>query len=379
MASIWRHPKSQYYSACYTNRHGVQVKRSTKCSDKGKATQIAFEFERVEAIARSGNLVTVQVQKVLNDVVEKTIGDTILAPSVEVYFNNWLEAKKVKNAAGTAERYGNTVKLFLKFLDSTAKRPITALTAAHIDGFLTHRLQNGAAPKTAIVDIKTLSTALNRAERQGIILKNPALAVELPKNESSEREIFSHEQIGLLLSEVGSTSNWFTLILLGYYTGARLNDCVSMRWDNVDLRKGVIFYRQQKTGKQVVVPIHVQLYEHLDFLIEFEQSGFLCPELALRGSGGKNGLSESFNRIVKRAGIDPQNIQGKGKRKFNKLSFHSLRHSFNSALANAGVNQEIRMKLTGHSSSAMNAKYTHHNITPLQSAIKVLPAFSEAS
>ena len=32
---------------------------------------------------------------------------------------------------------------------------------------------------------------------------------------------------------------------------------------------------------------------------------------------GKHGLSESFNRIVKRAKIDPQKIQGKGKQKFN--------------------------------------------------------------
>jgi hypothetical protein len=38
----------------------------------------------------------------------------------------------------------------------------------------------------------------------------------------------------------------------------------------------------------------------------------------------------------------------------------SLRHSFNSALANAGVSREIRQKFTGHASADMNTLYTRH-------------------
>jgi integrase len=55
-------------------------------------------------------------------------------------------------------------------------------------------------------------------------------------------------------------------------------------------------------------------------------------------------LSESFKRIVIKAGIDPMVVAGKGTRKFTKRTFHSLRHSFNSLLANVGVAEEIRMK-----------------------------------
>ena len=39
--------------------------------------------------------------------------------------------------------------------------------------------------------MKTLSSAFHRAERYGVILKNPVTAVELPKAVSSEREIFT--------------------------------------------------------------------------------------------------------------------------------------------------------------------------------------------
>lgn len=65
-----------------------------------------------------------------------------------------------------------------------------------------------------------------------------------------------------------------------------------------------------------------------------------------------------------------------GHRPFSKLTFHSLRHSFNSALANAGVAQEVRMKLTGHTSADMNAKYTHHELDLLKAAIGKLPSVS---
>jgi hypothetical protein len=39
-----------------------------------------------------------------------------------------------------------------------------------------------------------------------------------------------------------------------------------------------------------------------------------------------------------------------------------LRHTFNAALANAGVSVEIRQKLTRHTSPEMNAIYTHHDL-----------------
>ena len=73
------------------------------------------------------------------------------------------------------------------------------------------------------------------------------------------------------------------------------------------------------------------------------------------------------------AEIDLQTVQGKGKRKFSRRTFHSLRHSFSSALANAGISEEVRMRLTGHSSRDIHAHYTHLNIEPLKNAITMLP------
>ena len=67
---------------------------------------------------------------------------------------------------------------------------------------------------------------------------------------------------------------------------------------------------------------------------------------------------------------------GKG-RAISKLSFHSFRHGFNSAMANAGIAQEIRQKLTGHATAEMNAVYTHHELDPLRAAVRVIPSIGD--
>ncbi len=42
-------------------------------------------------------------------------------------------------------------------------------------------------------------------------------------------------------------------------------------------------------------------------------------------------------------------------------------------MANAGVSQEIRMKLTGHLSADMNKGYTHLELEPLRAAVAAIP------
>lgn len=374
MASLWKHPNSTFWTACYTDREGRQMKRTTKQTDKRKAMLIAVEWERVEEQARRSGISTRQMQKVLNDMLEKTNEEAIVTPSTEKYLRDWLTGVETKNSKGTYQRYKHAVEMFLKQIGSVARAPVTSVSSSHIENFLNARLKDGVASKTVSVDIKTLNAAFHRAERYSVILKNPVTAVELPKVESSERDIFTPQQVAQLLGVVGHKAEWFTLILLGYFTGQRLGDCATLEWKNVDMQKRMIFFKQIKTNKKVQVPMTDDLEEHLQFLSEFIDSKFVCPELSERGSGGAHGLSESFGRIVKKAGIDSQRIKGKGKIHFNRLSFHSLRHSFNSAMAEAGVSQEIRMRLTGHSSFGINDKYTHTGLKGLEDAVAVLPS-----
>lgn len=236
------------------------------------------------------------------------------------------------------------------------------------------RLQAGVAPKTAIVDLKIINIAFRRAENFGVIPKNPVVVIRPPREVCSERGVFAQDEIQKLVNAAPSLE-WQTLILLGYFLGARLRDCVRLSWENVKPERGKIEYAQQKTGKTVAVPMHFDLIKHLTYLAAFGTHGFLCPKLAGKATGGRRGLSETFKRIVQKAGLDPMTIEGKGIRKFSRRTFHSLRHSFNSALANAGVSQEVRMALTGHATPRMNKIYTHLQADTLKNAVSSLPLF----
>jgi integrase len=65
---------------------------------------------------------------------------------------------------------------------------------------------------------------------------------------------------------------------------------------------------------------------------------------------------------------------GHNSRIFSKRSLHSLRHTFVSQMANAGVAPELRQKLAGHSSGGSHRKYTHLELQILRAAIEELPA-----
>ena len=65
--------------------------------------------------------------------------------------------------------------------------------------------------------------------------------------------------------------------------------------------------------------------------------------------------------------------EGKG-RATNSKTFHALRHTFISSLANAGVPPDIRQKLAGHADPKVHESYTHHEMETLRGAIAMLPS-----
>jgi integrase len=89
--------------------------------------------------------------------------------------------------------------------------------------------------------------------------------------------------------------------------------------------------------------------------------------------GGRHGLSEGFKRIMRKAGLDLDTVQGKGVRQLSRRTFHALRRSFTSALANQGVAPELRMTLTGHKTEAVHRGYTHHELEKLRAAVGKIP------
>ena len=376
MASIHKDPrgKSPFWYCAFTLPDGRRTFRSTKVASRKEAQGVCLQWEKAAEQGRDGNLTEAQSRKVLNTILENTGQAPMQSETIHDYFTNWINGKELASKPRTHERYKIIVKKFLASLGQKARRPLGALSVRDLENFRNESMAAGKAPKTITVEIKILRIVLNVARRQGLIPTNPAEAVELPKVVSHTRDVFLPEQVRMLLA--GADDEWKTAILCGFYLGARLMDVVNLTWENVDLAGGVITYEQRKTGKPVTAPLHPDLKNHLFKLAGDNPRAPLCPTLQKRSVGGRKGLSETFKLIMRDAGIDQHQVKGKGKqgRAFSKVSFHSLRHTFTSALANAGIAAEVRQKLTGHADAAMHQKYTHLELQPLQDAIAKLPS-----
>jgi len=105
-----------------------------------------------------------------------------------------------RTAPSTQERYGHTRRLVLMHLCNSGAQPIRSVSSVMIERFLYSRMDAGTAPKTAIVDVRPLSTAFKRAEDPGYLDTNSLPAVSLPKSTSTEREIYTMEEVDQLVA-----------------------------------------------------------------------------------------------------------------------------------------------------------------------------------
>jgi len=337
----------------------------------------ALEFERVAKKVVSGDIVEAQARKVISDLMERLGNETIKNPSLKEFISDWLESKEESRAASTHVRYQKVCDEFTDMLGTRATKSVNSVTPRDVQRFISKRKKDGCSPTTLNLDGKILRTLFNYARRLGYIQNNPAEAVELPKKQHRERGVFTPEEVVKLLDV--AKGEWKSMVMLGYYTGARLSDCCKFKWEDVDFKKGVIAYDVKKTGERHLTPMHTELADHLKTLVPAKKrKGFIMPGMSKKGPGGQHGMSEGFKRIVKNAGIDLDIVEAQGSRRMSRKTFHSLRHSFISGLANAGVSEEIRMKLTGHKTKAVHKGYTHHELETLKAAVDKHPGLNRS-
>lgn len=377
MASLRKFPGSRYWFACFTDGLGNRRQVSTKQTDRASAQRIALEHARSASIARAGNATEAQMRKILSETLEAVSDgqETLRSTPTREYLIGWLGTKAASPffSRSTHARYSTTVAQFLGSLKDRADKPLTSLRPADFQRFFDLRATAGVAAGTLDVDMKTLRSAMDRARRKGLIPTNPVEAIELPgRLNQQERELFTEAEIELLLAETRG-SEWETAILIGSYTAQRLGDCVSFCWSKIDLVNGTIEVKQGKTAKSIKIPLHRRLLAHLESKAGVDTAAdFVTPELAKGRVGGCTGLSKQFAQIMRRAGVDQRTKETASGRKFSARSFHSLRHTANSRLADAGVSQELRMRLTGHRSEKVNDGYTKIGVETLRSAVEKL-------
>lgn len=372
MAYVWKHPASPFWTAVYRNEQNVWTKKSTKKTARTTALALAIEWERAAQLGRDGILTESISREIIGGILERTTGEKLRQSTLREFCDEWLRGKTTSRQGGTSTRYTATIQRFCEFLASKADRPIAAVTAHDCQRFYDFLAEKDLAPATLVVEMKTVSSVFNQARRLGLIETNPATAVQLPQRiRQVKRQTFTPAQAQMMLD--AASLEWKTAILLGLYGGLRLGDAVTLEWSAVDLTGNKLVVETHKTGDRLEIPMHPTLEAHLSKLAG-DSDGPLCPGLASVPVGGRSGLSKQFLAVMRKAGIANNAVDTGGQRKLSRLSFHALRASFNSALHNKGVDQELRRKLTGHKSNAMNDRYTQTEIATLREAVNKLPS-----
>jgi integrase len=374
MPYVVKHAGGQtpYWYAVYRDETGKRRKRSTKLTSKSKALEMANALHRAASEARRGALTEARTRELLSEILQSVNGEGLRSFTVEQWLELFVRQKQKSRAKGTFQRHAQTMRDFTEFLGYRARLNIVAITSKDVADFRDQRQSCGLAPATLNGDVAMLSSAFTAALKQGYISVNPCAAIEAVKDRGEPKSTFTPEQVAALVQ--AAEGDWRGLIVTAFYTGARLSDCVSLRWKSVDLVAEIktIKFKQVKTGREVVTAIHPELEEYLLSLPAPESDeAFLFPTLV-----GRNNLSRVFAEIMKRAHIENRVIRkpaGAMGHAVHALSFHSLRHSFVSILANAGVDEHTRMTLTGHTERETQRRYTHSELARLRDAIAVLP------
>ena len=377
MPSLHKRSKSPYWVASFQDAKGRWLKKSTKTNERALAMKMAIEWESAAKAGKTGRLVESQCRRVISEIHEQATGETMNFYTCKGWFDEWLAGKTGVAGERTLLKYKQVARDFLAHIGERENLPLPAISSQDVRGFRDALAKQGRAPTTVNLSaLKVLSAPFTAALRMGYIAVNPCAGVEALKDGAdTEKDVFTPAQI-VTLCDVAE-GEWKGVILAGYFTGLRLKDITEMRWEAIDLAEGLLNLKTAKTGARLTIPLVPELKEWLTRQPIGIGKAPVFPSLAGKSGAGKSGLSMQFARIMEKAGIKGRVLRqrqedGAGRTQ-SSLSFHSLRHSFNSALANAGVSQEMRQKLTGHASAKMNAKYTHLEIEGLRAAVGSLP------
>lgn len=368
--------KKNWY-ASYYGPEGTRCFKSTGTPDKKLAFQIALQFEEAAKQARQERLTMKRVRDTLSSIYASVHGEELPSDETGEFLTQWLERKTSELTESTVSAYKQTVEGFLDFIGPRKTKPLDSITRAIITNFRDSLLKR-VAPATARKQVVILRAAFNDAIREGRMRENPADGIKVRKSKGTARQPFTDEQVILLLAE--ASQEWQGIILTGYYTGARLGDIASLDWDNIDLQAMEIRFAATKTGQAMKLPIPKQLHKHLTALPSYDTGGPVFPEAnAVYQRAGTSSLSNQFRQIMVDAKLAKKKTHQKtgdgrdARRKVNKLTFHSLRHTFVSNLKNSGSGDSIARELAGHSSDAVSRVYTHSDPKALRKAVNKLP------
>lgn len=195
-----------------------------------------------------------------------------------------------------------------------------------------------------------------------ILETNPMIGakLKLKENEPRKRWLKELDERQSLLQLCKETDyELYLCVLIALITGARKSEVLNLTWKNTDLENKAIYFLNTKNGDDRTIPIPDFLYNELktfhkqlltkkirslkdDFLFMTDDCK---PKMQL--------IDKLFPSIIE-------------KWKYEKITFHGLRHTYISISSLLGINQSILKKIVGHKFDSVTGGYTHTDCESLR-------------
>lgn len=354
----------------YSGEGQKRVRKSTGTSDKIKARII-----EQTVIAANKNMTTRERAIIIIDNVLSTERKgLLLCDSIEYYRSCSSDEGLSITKCSMTTRLSVLSKLAMWAHDNTRISYVEEVDATIAFEFIKALKRSGNITASTINHyVGDLSVTWKLFMRHNKAKSNPWPLTRVQRNRDEETtgRAFTPEEVRRLFS-VGRSAghDWETVMMIGLYTGLRHGDASSLRWDEIDFVSGIIRHEPFKTKKHgivVSIPLHPSLSKWLSCYRN--ESEYVTPHRV--GRIGVNHFADgdkTFSEILHEAHVEKMSSR-------DKLSFHCFRHTFVSMLARAGVSEDVRMRLAGHTSTTNHAIYTHDDVST-RNAIMSLPEIS---
>lgn len=277
-------------------------------------------------------------------------GTPTIAELCERYLSEHAEPHKKPRSVQEDRR-----NMRLHVLPTLASKKVSAVTRADVAKIHSSlRNRPGAANKVRAL----LSHMFALAETWGLRPdgSNPCRHVKKYPQRERERFLTADEwkRLADALNDPTKPPNAVAAIRLLAFTGCRLSEILTLRWDHVDFERALLRLPESKTGAKIVY-LSAPALEVLVAITPIEDNPYIIvgrrPGLHLID------LQRPWQRI-------------RGEARLKGVRIHDLRHSYASVGAGVGLSLPIIGKMLGHTQAVTTERYAHLAADPLKTAVE---------
>lgn len=264
----------------------------------------------------------------------------------------WLASRNVKPT--TLGEYRTKVAYFKR--QPIAAVPLRKLTAADVTA-LVRTMQETLAHDTAVARLGVLRSVLNYAVTTSVLAKSPAAGVRVSRTRPRpRRQFWDAATARRFLEHCAATEDpLLPLYRLALATGMRRGELLGLRWDDIDLGRGLVHVRWNRTVAEGRVVEHSP-----------KTSGSEAPvpvDPATLAALGAPGRGHVFKHPVTGEPWSPHTMVNRFLRScldagVPAIKFHALRHTAATIMAEAGVPMVQAKERLRHWSASMTEAYT---------------------